>query len=266
MYVKQKPNKAIFLNSWRIYLTSYNFLHRKKDDTPEFQNKKHGFFGRFRLKSIEALGEAPVIFDSTKIPYSILQMQTFLRNKGYYNSKIQSQIKYKGKKKAKVLYTVDLGKPYTVNNITLKTPLPYMNKLLIEDSLNLPLKKESLFDINLLNTERLYISNLFQNRGYYDFNEYYVNYKADTTVGNHKVNVVIEIDNPLLKKEGSDSLYTGKHSRYRIRNIYVQPDFNAANPNLSTTDTLTVLGDISRSKRTWKLDTTMINYIYRDTL
>ena len=266
MYVKQKPNKAILLNSWRIYLTSYNFLHRKKDDMPDYQHKKHGLLGRLRLKSIEALGEAPVILDSAKIPYSILQMQSFLRNKGYYDSKINAQIKYKGKKKAKVIYTVDLGKPYTVNNITLKTPLAHMKKLLNEDSLNLPVKKESLFDINVLNTERQYISNLFQNKGYYDFNEYYVHYKADTTIGNQKVNLVIEIDNPLIKQEGSDSLYTAKHNRYRIRNIYVQPDFNAANPNLTSTDTLTVLGDISRSRRTWKLDTTMINYIFRDTL
>jgi len=52
MYVKQKPNKAILLNSWRIYLTSYNFLHRKKDDMPDYQHKKHGLLGRLRLKSI----------------------------------------------------------------------------------------------------------------------------------------------------------------------------------------------------------------------
>lgn len=266
MYVKQKPNKAIFFNLWRVYLTSYNFLHNKKDNTQEFQEKKHGFFGRLRLKSVEALGEAPVIFDSTKIAYSVLQMQTFLRNKGYYNSKINTEVIHNKKKKVKVIYRVLLGKPYKVKNITIDAPLPHLTSLIKQDSNNLPLKNGSLFDVNVLNNERLYISNLVQNRGYYDFNEYYVRYKVDTTLGNHLVNITIVIDNPLVQKENSDSLAVGKHLRYRIRNIYVQPDFNANNPNLLPTDTLVVLGDISRSRRSWKLDTTMISFIYRDSL
>ncbi len=266
MYIKQKPNKAIFLNLWRIYLTSYNLLHNRKDETPEFQEKKHGFFSRLRLKSVEALGEPPVIFDSTKIAYSVLQMQTFLRNKGYYDSKISTKVIHHRKKKVKVIYSVVLGEPYIVKNIFIDAPLPHLKSLIKQDSNNLPMKKGGLFDVNVLNNERLHISNLIQNRGYYDFNEYYVRYKVDTTVGKHSVNLTIVIDNPTFQKENTDSLIPGTHLRYRIRNIYVQPDFNASNPNLIPNDTLVVLGDVSRSKRTWKLDTTMITFIYRDSL
>ncbi len=265
-YLKQKPNKAMVLGQWRIYLTLYNVLHKRKDDTEDFINKKHGFFTRLRLKSIEALGEEPVVLDSIKLPGSVLQLKTYLRNKGYYESKINYKIKYIGKKKANVIYTVDLGIPYTVANIKLVSTDKNMHRFFNEDSLNLPLKKNALFDINELNNERLHLSNLYQNKGYFDFNEYFIRYQVDSTLGNHKVNVNVIIDNPVYRNSNSDSTTVSHHKRYRIRNIYVQTDFNPALPHLLPTDSLTIIGDVSRNKRKWTLDTTMITFIYRDTL
>ena len=266
MYIKQKPNKAIFFDLWRIYLTSYNLLHNKKDETNEFQNKKHGLFTRFRLKSVDALGEAPVVLDTTKIPYSIIQMQSYLRNKGYYHSKITYQIKYKGRKKAKVIYTVTPGEPFRFHEIKYNIPQSHMKKLYMEDSLNTLIRPGKKFDIGLLSEERTRLSTAYQNRGYFDFNEYFIRYQIDSTIGNNKVNVTISIDPPYEKLEESDSVIQSKHKRYRIRNIYVQTDYNVSNPNLPCTDTLIVQGDITRNTRRWTLDTTMLIFVFRDTL
>lgn len=266
MYVKQKPNKAIFFDLWRIYLTSYNLLHNKKDETAEFENKKHSFFSRLRLKSVEALGEAPVVLDSAKIPYSIIQMQSYLRNKGYYHSTITYEIKYHGRKKAKVIYRVTLGEAFKFNDIKFNIPQSHMKKVFVEDSVNSLIKRGKNFDINLLSEERSRLAMVYQNRGYFDFNEYFIRYQVDSTIGNNNINITIAIDPPFEKLENSDSVFQSNHKRYRIRNIYVQTDFNVANPNLPSTDTLIVQGDITRNTRRWTLDTTILLFVYRDTL
>jgi len=239
-YIKQKPNDAIFFGAWKFYLTSYNFLNKAKDETEDFQTKKHGFLTRIRLKSKNALGEAPVILDTTKIPYSIKQMQTFLQNKGYYHSKIKYEIKYPAKKKAKVIYNVMLNNPYVINQINVKSDDPFILSTYNQNSYNSALKPGALLDAGLLSNERVRLTDVYQNQGMFDFNQYFIHYQIDTTIGNNKANLNLIIDNPIIKYKESDSNIVSHHLRYKIDDIFILTDFDPANPNRPPTDTLII--------------------------
>ena len=252
MYVKQKPNSTILFGTWKFYLTAYNFLNKKKDETEEFQIKKHRLFTRLRLKSKNAIGESPVILDTTKIIYSLKQMQSYLQNKGYYHPEINYEIKYSKHKKAKVFYSVILHDPYIINQIKAKSDDPFILSSYHQFSDRSPLQSGKLFDAGLLNAERLRLTELYQNEGLFDFSEYFIHYQVDTTIGNNKVNITLIIDNPIVKYKESDSAMVSNHKRYKIRDIFVQTDFNPANPNLPSTHSILV--------------DSMYTFIYRDTL
>ncbi|MFM7022784.1 MAG: BamA/TamA family outer membrane protein [Flavobacteriales bacterium] len=251
MYIKQKPNNTILFGSWKFYLTAYNFLNREKDAKEEYLKEKHGLFTRVRLKSKEAIGEEPVILDTTKIIYSTKQMRTYLQNKGYYHSNINYEIHYSKRKKAKVLYHITLNDPFIINDIKAKSADPFILSSYYQFAESAPLQKGNLFDAGTLNTERLRLTELYQNEGLFDFNEYFIHFQVDTTIGNNKVNITLLIDNPVIRNN-DDSAVVANHKRYTIRDIYVQTDFNPANPNLPQTDSILVED--------------MYTFIYRDTL
>ncbi len=252
MYVKQKPNNTILFGTWKFYLTAYNFLNKKKDETEEFQMQKHKLFTNIRLRSKEAIGETPVILDTTKIIYSIKQMQSYLQNKGYYHSEIHYEIKYSKSKKANVIYSVILNEPYIIDVIKAISDDPFILSSYKQFAESSPLQSGRLFDADLLNLERLRLTELYQNEGLFDFSEYFIHYQVDTTIGNNKVNITLIIDNPMFKYKGSDSTVVAHHKRYKIRDIFIQTDFIPTNPNLPSTDSLLV--------------DSMYTFIYRDTL
>ncbi|MCX6180959.1 MAG: BamA/TamA family outer membrane protein [Bacteroidetes bacterium] len=252
MYVKQKPNTSRFFGTWKFYLTAYNFLNKRKDETIEFQTQKHKLFTRLRLKSKDAIGEAPVILDTTKITYSIKQMQTYLQNKGYYHSQIQHEIKYAKNKKAKVIYNVILNDPFIINQIKAKSDDPFILSSYHQFAESSPLKQGNLFDAGTLNMERTRLTELYQNEGLFDFSEYFIHYQVDTTIGNNKVNITLLIDNPIVKYKESDSAVVSNHKRYKIRDIFIQTDYIPTNPNLPSTHSI--------------LTDSMYTFIYRETL
>jgi len=251
-YIKQKPNNAILFGTWKFYLTAYNFLHKKKDDREDFQMEKHHLFTRIRLKSSEAIGEAPVILDSAKIPYSIKQMQIYLQNKGYYRSKINSEINYGKHKKAIVLYHITLNEPFTINEVKIASEDPFISSSYGEFAKSSNLKEGKLFDVGALDLERTRLTELYQNEGLFDFNEYFIHYRVDTTIGANKVNIALIVDNPVEKYNANDSSISSTHKRYTIRDISIQTDFIPSNPNLPSQHSI-VVDD-------------MYTFKYRDTL
>ncbi|MBL4577797.1 MAG: BamA/TamA family outer membrane protein, partial [Flavobacteriales bacterium] len=62
-----------------------------------------------------------------------------------------------------------------------------------------------------------------KNEGYFFFSKDYVRFTADTSLGGHSIALTIIID-PFKKKTTSGFKETA-HKKYKIKNIYIQPDF-----------------------------------------
>jgi outer membrane protein assembly factor BamA len=219
-YIKQKPNKTIF-GRIRFHLGLYNLSNIEKEKG----------FNKFLRK----IGEEPVIYDPYLKEKSLAQLDIFMKNKGYYNAVISDSVYFKGKK-ANVVYYVDGGKPYTINDIKYAVHDTSVRSIVLADTVNTLLKRADLFDKDVvLQNERIRIERLLKNNGYYNFTREYVFFEVDSALTSHKVNIELHIENPV----NTTGLET-PHKQYKIRNISISamPDL-LDNKNLVTqNDTL----------------------------
>ena len=199
---KQKPNRK-FLGLFKIYLGVYNLFYSKEDS--KIRNK---------------IGEPPVIYDSALSQKSILLMQKYLENKGYYESEIKLEQKLK-RKKAKIVYKVTKGDRYYISKLALEIPDQKIKNIIDQDSATTLMKVGKPFDTEILAQERERIETQLKNAGYYKFFREYVIFKVDTNMDRNEAEVTMQIKSP-QKKVGKDSTKSLDHQKYRISKVMVR--------------------------------------------
>jgi len=188
-FIKQKPNKR-FWGIVRIKLGVYNFYGNRKT--------------RIAKKIVENAGEAPVIFDEFLAEESIRRMDDYVKSRGYYNAEIDKELsKRKFKPKVKVVYTVTLNDPITIQNYNIAVEDEDLKEVVDEYMKNSLIKSGGRFDFEVMKKERELIVKKIRNKGYYSFNESSVNFIADTAVGNNLVDIELSIKN----KDNNNKLY-----------------------------------------------------------
>ncbi|PKP20150.1 MAG: hypothetical protein CVU05_09770 [Bacteroidetes bacterium HGW-Bacteroidetes-21] len=197
-YIKQKPNRKI-LGITRFHLSVYNFSTRGKDR--KWKNK---------IGSI--IGEEPVIFDAFLTQRSCDQIEKMLINKGYIHALVTFDTISKRKKRMNLSYHIVTGKPITIEKVDYKFNIPEISNFILNDSANSLLKKNSLFDIDRLMEERIRLTNLLKNNGYYYFTKEDIVFYADTLDSPNKVVLT------MLLNEKKDSTYAGYYS-YKLNSV-----------------------------------------------
>ena len=200
--IKQKPNKKIL--GAKFHLMLYN----------QASEKKNTHFSRW----LKRIGEEPVIYDDFQSKRTIQQLKLYMKNKGYYQAVVTDSVKYKNKK-ANVFYKIKSFEPYRIGKIDYTFEDSAMKKLIHADTLTL-LKSGNLFDMDVLQNERVRIEELMKNAGYYYFNKEFVYYIVDSSFENNNVNITLGITNYVFR-DTTNNTYTGKHKLCRIRNVYI---------------------------------------------
>ena len=217
--VRQKPNKRI-LGVFRFHLWVYNRYKKSEEN---------------KVKS--TIGEPPVIYDSSLTHRTSEQLLKSMHNRGYYDATVDVRLKLK-RKRAKVIYNINAGEAYHIREVKYRIKDDFLNSYLRSDSSNSLLKRGKRFDVELMEKERSRITKLLKNYGYYYFSRDYIYFQADTTVGNKKVDLYIGIENMLEEIPGQeDSLREVEHQKYKIRNIYVNVEYQQNNPGTESADT-----------------------------
>lgn len=255
--IKQKPNRKIIIGKFHLWL--YNRSNQARIDRRiEIKNKKIEKKNQritqknerkllkdpyYEVKdtlerkttfgeNIRSAGEEPVILDSMKIEKSVKQMNIYLIKKGYFNNKVTSRVEYlsedsekrKFKQKVKVHYKVAPRAPYKVSSYT--RDIKDKSISLVLDAL----KKDSLikvgnnFDTDALEAERKRITKLLWENGFYYFNQEFIYYKVDSTIGNHKVSISLGIQNFKVKDVVNDTLIDKPHKAFRIGSVEIFAD------------------------------------------
>ena len=173
--IKQKPNKKIFGKLLNFHLGIYNLTDSLKNNSINNYLRK--------------IGEKPVILDHKLTTKSKLQIERYLKNKGYFNNNVDTNTIYLNKT-AIVNYNITLGKNYTIKNIV----YPNFDINNIEEKSEI--KKGDPLNIELLNKEAKRIVTIFQNNGYYNFKEKSLIYLADT-VKTDSVTLIFQVDSSL---------------------------------------------------------------------
>lgn len=163
-YIKQKPN-SYFIFGWNPFLSVYNWSNGK---------------GKGWDKLVQKIGVAPVVYDAELVETSISNMENHLEYLGYYDSKVESQIKVK-RKKVKVTYEVTLGKRYPISDIVID--LPETGEFTADfqsDTALMTIRPGDYLSEAALEKETERASALIRDKGYYTFNKNHFFFEADT--------------------------------------------------------------------------------------
>lgn len=233
-YINQKPNFKT-LEIFKVPLTIYNLSG--KDST------------KWINRTLRNAGEPPVLFDSTKLDKTVVDLRRLMTNKGFLNATVTPVVDL-NRKKARVTYDIKAGEPYRIRNYEIDVNDTIIKKDIVPDittirllrgkksnwalttlnvdsvlSRNSLVQKNSVFDLDMLDQERDRITSLFRRTGYYAFNKEYVGFIADTAVAKNKVDLELAIY-PFLQKGQTGQVSEVSHRQYTIKNVELYVDFN----------------------------------------
>lgn len=208
-YIKQKPNTRV-LGIFPFYLRMYNALNIGKER-------------KWKNKLKEVIGEEPIIYDKYLTDKTKKQLLLYLKNKGYYNAEISDTVKFRNKL-AFVDYRIIPGIPYIIKNIEYSISDSAIRKIIVADSAsNTLLTKGRLFDVDVLEAERIRISNLLRNKAYYNFSKEFIDYLIDSTLASKQVNINLRIKPfPFIDKQNKKEFKN--HEKFKIRKVFVYLD------------------------------------------
>lgn len=206
-----EPNKK-FLGAY----TGLYYYYKNQKENP-------GFLNRWLYKK---LGKKPV-YQSDVETYEVEDLLlNRLENRGFFYSSASSQFNEK-EKKASVDYTVKIPKPYQMATYQLDSmPNPIhldVEKLVAET----PFKKNMRFDLNNMKMERQRIDFNLKEKGYYNFDDSFLIFEADTNrYDNKRYNLFLK----LKKAVPSKSIIPYKINKVNIYTDYDVTDSIALEP------------------------------------
>jgi hypothetical protein len=206
-YIKQKPNKRIFGS--RFHLGLYNLSNLEKQKWPH--------------KWLREIGEEPVIFDPYATAKSKDQIKSYVSSKGYFDGKVMETIQT-ANRKSDVFYNVDLLPPYTIRNIHYEISDINIRKLYYFDSIDCVIERGKPYDVAVLQAERARFERLVKDHGFYGFSGEHIFFRVDSTIGNRQVDIYYGVKN-YTKIDESNRITVGLHPIYRVKDIYIYPDF-----------------------------------------
>ena len=212
-YLRQKPNKK-FLGT-DFYAWVYLMADPEKDN----------WWNNLKRK----MGEKPVFFNERDTKRSADNLKLYLESCGYYSSDVSYEVDTTYRfRRAKVTYELKQGEPYRISSISYDFRDPFLEPIVLPDTVNTLLHKGDIFDIARLDEERERIALFLKDRGYYDFSVNNISYVADTLSGNKSVGVRMIIKQNLKGYNERGMAMYENNKTYRLRNITVVPNYNAA--------------------------------------
>lgn len=201
-YIRQKANSKWF-SLFKIPLGAYALSGK---DTTKWINR-----------SLQRIGEQPVVFDSVQARLSCEDLRTAMQNMGYMNAKVAFAVEVKKKKKLDAIYTLSPGEPFYINHFSYD----------IQDSAIARVLKPHLsshftprqFTVSSLDNERSRLTAILNDSGYYRFNKNFIQFDADSVRGSRDVDVTLH----LLKYRRSSDEPETVHPRYTIGKVLFLP-------------------------------------------
>lgn len=177
---------------------------------------------RYFLKN--TLGEPPVLWESVDIDNTVQLIKNRLYNHGYFRAEVDYEIKAKNKR-VKMLYTATVDAPYTLSMIFFPDGTTDLRAAVQNTVGNTILEEGQPYNLNQFIEERERIDTALKNQGFYYFNPDYLVFRVDSTPGDRKLNVYLQL---------KEDMPVEAEKIYYINNIYVYPDFSLGRDSLKT--------------------------------
>lgn len=125
----------------------------------------------------------PVLITDVQPELRTMMLKDILDNNGYFRSTASYDIEYNKKdpKKAKIIYKVEAGEPYTIDSIQYLSGSDKICQFIDSMARKSPyMQKGAVYCVDSLADERIRIANAMRNRGYYYFRPEYIEFEADS--------------------------------------------------------------------------------------
>lgn len=170
-----------------------------------FVNHQDNWLGKWIFNTFAA----NPIYIRTVNPATRVKVATnVLHNYGYFSGFVNFDTISNGRRKAKINYTVTMGKAHTLDSIEYRKFPPKMDSLLNTKNRERLLKKGEGFSVVNLEGERDRLSTLFRNNGYFYYRPDYTMYTADTLQAPYKVQLRVQPD-PAVPGKALKQWYVG---------------------------------------------------------
>lgn len=241
----------------RQYLDS---LRLAKNRERVAKGKKGNLKSRRTLGEILlTMGEPPALLDSDLVHKSTANIHKALMNEGFFDARVRDSIVLTKRRRARIWFIVEEGRPYRIRRYTFSASNKYMQEEIQKAMPQSPIKEGKPFDLRRLNQERDRITRLLRQKSFFFFSKDYITFEADTGVGDHLVDLKMIIKNPnyFLKTE-TDSFPVRRHHSCKVRNVYVDTDYNILQPSETKHNADTIKGYIFLYEDYLKIKPTII--------
>lgn len=181
----------------------------------------------FRNLLRNKIGSAPVYLSDVPVADIKGAMANRLKNHGYFAAESDFTIERK-KRKAAITFTACAGVPHRIRNIAYGDSSNALNKQVALGRKGSDVAPGDLYDLNVLKDERLRVTGRVRNRGWWLLRDNDLEFTADTSVGDHLLDLGLRV------KPGTDEKVRRK---YLLGDIYVHGAYDAL---LQANDTILV--------------------------
>ena len=219
-YISQKPHQVGFpykFPTWLYYVT---------------EDKTDKGFWRWVNKN---LGKKPEYYDASAAVQSTRQIEQYLDNRGYFNSKVTHEVSYNNYR-VKSIYTVHPSTPYYINHVNYRIEDSVLSRYVMRLEKFFPVKEHEIYNSYNLEEQRTYLTERIRNIGYYYFSRDYITYEVDSNFNNHTLEVTMIISNP---KDPKTNTYH-PHKQYFINKISIYPNYSPARAMMTPTDSTSI--------------------------
>lgn len=180
------------------------------------------------------LGRPPVLLKDATPERTANVLSGYLYNEGYFKSEVTASVKTR-KKESKIIYTVKLERPFRIRNIEYPKAKDstYMGIIqsVKEQSL---LKEKQRYQLGRLEAEQKRIEKELKDYGFYYFDDRYLLFVADSTVGKRQVDLDLELEPDMPRR--AKRIYT-------INDVTIFPEYILSSDSLASRgDTVEVNG------------------------
>jgi outer membrane protein assembly factor BamA len=209
-YVLQSPNRH-FLGT-----NLYAWVHAQAN--PEKQSWWHRF--------LRGAGEQPVVWDPARTARSVDNLSTYIASRGFFSGSASVHIDTLRRKKVRVTYRVTQGAPSHIGTITHTFRDSLLRAPVMADSAATLLHTGDIFDTGVMDNERVRITALLRDRGYYGFNVGHITYIADSTSTPGVIDIEMVIRRNLESYGEDGTPIYGDHRVYRLGRIDVHSSYD----------------------------------------
>ncbi len=179
------------------------------------------------------LGQPPVLLKDASPNRTAVVMSGYLYNEGYFQSTVTSSVVTK-KTTSRIFYDVDLTEPYRLRNIQYPKPKDSIYASILRKLASQSLlKPDQRYNLGLMQAEQERIEEDLENHGFYYFDDRYLIFQADSTVGDRRVDLDLKLEPGIPDK--------GKRI-FSINQVNVFPGYTLTDTTSNRSDTTYIDG------------------------